>query len=82
MEWGRLVGRAVGLLLAIPVLLRWLLRLLRVGPRRVFSAVPRPAPPACLTDSKYGQHKVKNKSNLLVKILDSLSFYHYKRAQS
>ena len=57
MEWLRLVSILVGLLISIPAFfLSNLVRLCRIG-RRLFHVRPRFAPPACLMDPRYGQHK-------------------------
>ena len=57
MEWLRLVSILVGLLISLPVFfLSNLIRLCRIG-RRLFHVKPRPSPPACLLDPRYGQHK-------------------------
>lgn len=57
MEWLRLVSILVGLLISLPAFfLSNLVRLCRIG-RRLFHVKPRPSPPACLRDPRYGQHK-------------------------
>ena len=57
MDWARIVGVAVGFILAIPVFfLRLIIRFISLG-CKIFHVKERSVPPHCLLDPKFGAHK-------------------------
>ena len=57
MDWPRIVGVAVGFIIAIPVFfLRLITRFISLG-CKIFHVKERNIPPDCLVDPKFGAHK-------------------------
>ena len=70
-EWTRILTIIIGFIISIPVFfIGNTIRLYKRG-WAVFHIKPRPSPPACLLDPKYGEHKYTTVNGVKIHYVES-----------
>ena len=71
LEWTRILGIIIGLIIAIPVFfIGNAVRLYKRG-RKLFYIKDRTSPPPCLLDPKYGEHKYMTVNGVKIHYVES-----------
>ena len=70
-EWLRIATLLMGLVISIPLFLLGFTLQLLVRGRALFRVKTRAAPPACLLDPKYGEHKVMRVNGVKIHYVES-----------